>query len=173
MIGGVFHPGCKEGKMKIATWNIERLKHSPDKIKAALDNIGADILVLTEYDERLQPDYKHCFCTPTPPDIKGTRFGTIRYNPTEHRVCVFTNYRCVHRYEVADEYTSVCVELETERGNLLVYGTIIGTYDVTTTFPVDLKRQLPDFTRFSKNDLCVCGDLILIPFIIIDRYHKK
>lgn len=145
--------------MKIAAWNIERLKHNPDKLKAAIDEIGADILVLTEYDERLKLDYKYSFCTPTPPDIDGTRFGTIHYNSTEHRVCVFTDYRCICRYEVADMYSSVCVKLETERGNLLVYGTIIGTHDVTTTFPIDLKRQFPDFARFSGNDLCVCGDL--------------
>ncbi|MCM1166640.1 MAG: endonuclease/exonuclease/phosphatase family protein [Ruminococcus sp.] len=145
--------------MKIATWNIERLKHGPDRLGAAVDKIGADILVLTEYDERLRTDYGYGFCTPTPPDIEGTRFGTLRYSPGEHRVCVFTNYRCVRRYGTADEYTSVCVELETERGNLIVYGTIFGAYDVTTVFPLDLKRQLPDVARFSENgNLCVCGD---------------
>lgn len=145
--------------MKIAVWNIERLKHSPEKIKAAVRETGADILVLTEYDDRLKLDYKHCLFTPALPGIEGTRFGTLRYAPTEHRTAVFTDYPCVRRYASADGYTSVCAEFETERGNLIVYGTIFGTYDVTTTFPLDLERQLPDIGRFSGNgNLCVCGD---------------
>ena len=146
--------------MKIATWNIERMAHSPAKIQFACEQVGADILILTESDDRICPGYEYAFHTPTPPDIEGSRFGTIRYAPTEHRVSVFTNYPCVRRHTTADEYTSLCVELETERGNLLVYGTIIGTHDVTTVFPQDLKRQLPDFERLTAdgNRLCVCGD---------------
>lgn len=146
--------------MKIATWNIERMAHSPAKIQLACEQVRADILILTESDDRICPRYEYAFHTPTPPDIEGTRFGTIRYAPTEHRVSVFTNYPCVRRYTTADEYTSLCVELETDRGNLLVYGTIIGTHDVTTVFPQDLKRQLPDFERLTAggSQLCVCGD---------------
>lgn len=146
--------------MKIATWNIERMAHRPTKIQLACEQVRADILVLTESDGRVCLKYRHHLHTPTPPDIEGTRFGTIRYAPTEHRVSVFTNYPIIRQHTTADEYTSLCVELETERGNLLVYGTIIGTHDVTTVFPQDLKRQLPDFERLTANgsSLCVCGD---------------
>lgn len=146
--------------MKIATWNIERMAHSPAQIQLACERVQADILVLTESDDRVCPEYEHCFHTPTPPDLEGTRFGTIRYAPTEHHVSIFTNYKPVRQHSTTDEYTSLCVELETERGDLLVYGTIIGTHDVTTTFPQDLKKQLPDFERLTADGsrLCVCGD---------------
>lgn len=146
--------------MKIATWNIERMAHSPAQIQLACEKVQADILVLTESDDRISPKYKYRFLTPTPPDIGGTRFGTIRYAPTEHRVSIFTNYKPVRQHSTTDEYTSLCVELETERGNLLVYGTIIGTHDVTTVFQQDLKKQLPDFERLTADgsQLCVCGD---------------
>lgn len=146
--------------MKIATWNIERMAHSPAKIQFACEQVGADILILTESDDRICLKYGHHFHTPTPPDIEDTRFGTIQYAPAEHRVSVFTNYPIIRQHTTADEYTSLCVELETERGNLLVYGTIIGTHDVTTVFPQDLKRQLPDFERLTADgsQLCVCGD---------------
>lgn len=146
--------------MKIATWNIERMKHDPAEILLACNRIQADILVLTESDGRVCPKYEYSFHTPVPPDIEGTRFGTIRYAPTEHRVSLFTNYPPVRQHSTADEYTSLCVELETERGNLLVYGTMIGTHDVTTVFPRDLEKQLPDVERLTSNgnQLCVCGD---------------
>lgn len=146
--------------MKIATWNIERMAHSPAQIQLVCETVQADILVLTESDDRISPKHKYCFHTPTPPDLKGTRFGTIRYAPTEHRVSIFTNYKPVRQHSTTDEYTSLCLELETERGNLLVYGTIMGTHDVTTTFPQDLKKQLPDFERLTADgsQLCVCGD---------------
>ena len=43
--------------MKIGTWNIERLKHYKkiDEITSILENQNLDILVLTEYDERIKP----------------------------------------------------------------------------------------------------------------------
>lgn len=107
--------------MKIATWNIERMAHSPAQIQLACEKVQADILVLTESDDRISLKHKYRFHTPTPPDLEGTRFGTIRYAPTEHRVSIFTNYKPVRQHSTTDEYTSLCVELETERGDLLVY----------------------------------------------------
>lgn len=52
--------------MKIATWNVERLKHqsSLDKIISDIDAVQADILVLTETDERIKPNYRYSFHTP-------------------------------------------------------------------------------------------------------------
>ena len=46
--------------MIIATWNVERLKHktSLERIKAECELIGADILVLTETDQRLRRSCK-------------------------------------------------------------------------------------------------------------------
>ncbi|GHV43558.1 hypothetical protein FACS189490_13720 [Clostridia bacterium] len=55
----------------------------------------------------------------------------------------------------------MCVELETEMGNLLVYGTIIGIYgNRHPSFEDDLAKQLADFKRLSAGNanLCVVGD---------------
>ena len=50
--------------MKIATWNIERLKHKKAlaEIMSSIDEIKADILVLTETDQRLYPIIKALWC---------------------------------------------------------------------------------------------------------------
>lgn len=52
--------------MRIATWNVERLKHKKelDKILFEIQWAKADILVLTESDEQIHPDYTCYFHTP-------------------------------------------------------------------------------------------------------------
>ena len=144
--------------MKIATWNVERLKHKKllDEMLHSIDEVNADILVLTETDQRLRPRYRFRYETPgmaiCQPDI---------YAPTENRVSIYTNYPCVRQYSTYDENTALCVELETEKGNLIVYGTIIGIYgNRHQTFLPDLMKQMDDLRRLSKlgTDICFCGD---------------
>lgn len=143
--------------MKIASWNVERLKHKKllDKIKLICEQLQADILVLTETDEQICPDYKYCFQTP-----KLTEIAPDYYKATESRVSIFTNYRCVRQYDTYDKYTSVCVELETEYGNLIVYGTIIGIYgNRHKSFNEALLKQIEDYSRLVRGgSLCICGD---------------
>lgn len=45
--------------MKIATWNIERLRHQKklEEITSVCERVGADILILTETDTRVQLSY--------------------------------------------------------------------------------------------------------------------
>lgn len=150
--------------MKIATWNVERLKHKKmlGEIASTCQRLQADILVLTETDERIRLDYRHCLSAPTPPDISLPRQEEpVRYEPTEHRVSIYTNYECVRQRPTFDRHTSLCAELATEMGNILVYGTIIGILgNRHPSFEADLKSQTADFKRLSSEGgiLCVCGD---------------
>lgn len=144
--------------MKIATWNVERLKHKAhlNTIKAECERVGADVFVLTETDQRLRPDFKFCYETPLLAAIQPDY-----YAPTENRVSIYTNYPCVRQHETYNAATSLCVELETERGNLLIYGTIIGIYgNRHPSFKEDLRRQADDVSRLSRlgDGFCICGD---------------
>ena len=148
----------REYELRIATWNIERLKHknSLEQILLACEQIQADILVLTETDHRVCPDYQYSFHTPLLTDIQPTF-----YTATENRVSVYTNYQCVRQHKTCDEYTALCVELETEKGRLLVYGTIIGIYgNRHPSFLKSLTKQLDDIERLSTGGtpVCICGD---------------
>ena len=157
--------------MKIATWNVERLKHqdSLDKILSAINDTQADILVLTETDERIKPNYRYAFHTPQlcaapsdyhiPGRYKDYAVGDF-YKSTENRVSVYTNYPCVNRCETYDKYTAICVELETPAENLLVYGTIVGILgNRDESFNQDLLLQVRDYERLSKaENFCICGD---------------
>lgn len=150
--------------MNIATWNVERLKHKKllDEIISACDCVQADILVLTETDEQVHLNYEYCFQTPTPPKVKLPHLkNVLQYKPTEHRVSIFTNYKCIRQYVTFDKYTALCAELETERGNLLVYGTIIGVFgNRYSSFEEDLIMQIADYKKLSDNKkrICICGD---------------
>ena len=158
--------------MRIATWNIERLKHrkSIDKILSAIEDAKADILVLTESDERIKPNYRYSFHTPKLHDAPSEYRMTGRYKDyavadvyavTENRVSIYTNYPCIGQYETYDKYTALCVELETNAGNLLVYGTIVGIIgNRDESFKQDILLQAKDFERLSKTgNICICGDL--------------
>lgn len=144
--------------MKIATWNVERLKHKSaiDEILLACEQAVPDILVLTETDSRLHPIFRYCFQTPPPANIQPEL-----YAPTENRVSIYTNFPCIKQYPTYDQYTSLCVEVGTERGSLIVYGTIIGIYgNRDSSFNPDLLSQLADIERLaaSGSNLCMCGD---------------
>ena len=141
--------------MKIATWNIERLRHKSELalINENCERVGADILVLTETDSRLSLKYKSLFST-TPPKEKDY------FSPTETRVTICTNYEFVGQYPTFDEHTAACVELKTELGNMLIYGTVIGIYgNRHKNFMADLQCQITDIERLAeKCNLCVVGD---------------
>lgn len=144
--------------MRIATWNVERLKHHKDidKMLAEIQSVSADILVLTETDIRLLPEYPHYYQTPL---LAGLQ--PIYYADTENRVSIFSKYECVGRYKTYDENTAICTELATDNGNLLVYGTIIGiTGNRRPDFIPDLKAQMEDVRRLSSegHNICVIGD---------------
>ena len=51
--------------MKIATWNLECLNHKKNltHILEAIKNVDADILILTEYDEKVELDYPFLLST--------------------------------------------------------------------------------------------------------------
>jgi exonuclease III len=144
--------------MKIATWNLERLKHKADnvKINRTLAELKADILVLTETDHRVDTtNYKFCIRTP-----KLTEIHPDFYSESENRVTVCTNYEIIRQHETYDKYTSLCVELKTELGIQLVYGTIIGIYgNRSENFKADLTSQMNDYRKLSNGkNFCLVGD---------------
>ena len=154
--------------MRIATWNVERLKHKNklDLIHKACDDAKADILVLTETDERVAPAYPFCYRTTS---LQGVEFpilyrgekAFIRYANTENRVSIFTRYQCLKEHQTFNGYTALCVELATEVGNLLVYGTIMGVLgNREASFQPDLEKQMEDIRHLTAEgrNICVIGD---------------
>ena len=144
--------------MKIATWNVERLKHYKDieVIKSETARIDADILVLTETDDRLKPNYPFCFHT-----ALLLNEETVRYKKTEKRVTVYSKYKCLAQHKTCDDKTSLCIDLLTGKGVLTVYGTIMGIFgNRGHGFKEDIISQMGDIRMLCSegNNVCVVGD---------------
>ena len=89
----------------IATWNIERLKHKKqiNTIISECESLGADILILTETDTSVKPDFKYFFQTEL---LQGITEPVI-YNDTESRVSIFTNYEITFIHMSANFFQSI------------------------------------------------------------------
>ena len=147
--------------MRIATWNVERLKHhvKTDVMLRDVEEANADILVLTETDRRFVPDYSYVCHSPLLREIRPDY-----YRETENRVSIYSRFPVIKEYKTNDMYTCVCVELLTDRGNLLVYGTIMGIFgNREASFNSDLEMQMSDIRRLSmeSHSLCMIGDFNL------------
>lgn len=143
--------------MKIATWNVERLRHRKalNEISACCERVAADILVLTETDERIKLPYRNCVHT-----ARAIEEDPTLYSPSENRVAIYTDFDIIRQHPTFNGHTAICAVLDTPVGPLAVYGTIIGVYgNRHKSFLPDLRAQVVDFSRLSRQaPLCICGD---------------
>lgn len=144
--------------MKIATWNIDRLKRKKDCVAIAesIRLLNADILILTEFDLQLElPFYDYLITT-----AKLTS-QPYNYAETERRVAIFSKFPIKKTFKTVDKDSSCCAEIETEFGGLIVYGTIVGIVGNTDiNFKSDLLKQIEDINWISKQgNFCYAGDL--------------
>ena len=144
--------------MKIGTWNLERLKHykKVPEITTLLENQNCDILVLTEYDERIKPKgFEFEIATKNLSELESEN-----YRETEKRVKIFSKYEITKEFETFNSFTSCAAEFKTEIGNLIVYGTIIGIFgNRNQNFKNDLSKQIEDYRKFAETkNLCIIGD---------------
>ena len=146
--------------MRIATWNVERL-HNKALLGMILDEcnrINTDILVLTETDARVKPNKGYAYETPLLTGIEGIQ---DYYKPTENRVTIITDYKAVRYCPTYDKFTAICAVLDTPRGELAVYGTIMGIWgNRRGSFKQDIIGQTADFSTICSSGVpvCICGD---------------
>ena len=106
--------------MRVATWNLERPKRKGyEKNQARLEKlveINADIWILTETNEAINlPGYEAAPSIPVDNyHGSGENFSTIH-----------SRWPIIRYIPTWDPYFSVCVEINSPFGPLLVYGTII------------------------------------------------
>jgi hypothetical protein len=165
-------------KLKIATWNLARPtisnKRKNDAILAALYDVDADILVLTETNSciDLSDNYETCFSSPCL--FQSLPIDGGEYKQGENRVTIWSKFPGRRRIDMCNSHSAICAELSTHCGKLNVYGTVIGIYGKNrgryepaltgTDFETSLELQLSDWTRLrSLGDLnlCIAGDFNL------------
>ena len=144
--------------MKILTWNIERPKAENQSIIDKLAEFNADIIILTETNSAIKLGEEYKFVAT---ETLESGFDGIKYKTGENRTTIWTKYRIGNQKKTFDNFTSVCTEIETPKGLLNVYGTIIGVFGgIGERFKNDLEKQLLDFENLSKEEfVCIAGDL--------------
>ena len=147
--------------MKIVTWNLMRPTYRTESrntlFLSEIKNLEADIVVLTETNSivSLGKPYFSLSSLPLP-----STFEELKYFPGENRVSIFSKFPLGRQFETADPYTSICTELITPQGNLIVYGTIIGvTGGKNERFVKEIEDQKEDIRRIiNYGNVCVVGD---------------
>lgn len=143
--------------MKLATWNLERLKKKQETIREILLSYDADIYILTETHEQLHLGEGYQ-CVMSKTLYQG--HDKVDYKAGECRTQIFTKYNIIAQKETFDEYNTLHIIVETPQGPLTIYGGIIGIDGGTTeSFTRDLKGVLSDWSALDKEDtICLAGD---------------
>lgn len=140
--------------MRIATWNIERLKHisRQKEIEQICSDVGADILVLTEADNRVRIGSLSYYESEALPERCEVAPGKIiEYKSTERRVVIYSRHKIVSRIDTFDNKSALAIELELPSGRVIVYGVIIGILgNRDISFKNDLEKITADIKRISR-----------------------
>ena len=150
--------------MKIINFNIERLlilsKLKP--IVQLIKSYDADLIVLTETNSTLI-DFGEVYFEHHTIPLSRNQDNVNFYKEGENRVSIYSKYPIKSRIQTIDEFTCLAIEIETDFGELIVYGTIIGIFGYSggkDRFVKDFSEQQSDFNRiFANKNVCIVGDL--------------
>ena len=157
--------------MKIATLNIDWAHKQSSKthilkVEEELNNLNADILIVTECVDSLKlPGYNYVYKTKAiPSSVKYEELNYTEYlkGETAIRVSIFSKYESIRSFLVTDEHNSICEEFNTGKGALTIYATIVGTRFNKMPFAKnELDNCVSDYLRISQlaGNLCLAGDL--------------
>ena len=160
----------KGGRMRIATWNVERPRDAYSSrtkgILEKLEAIDADIWILTETHDEVRPESGiHKASSP------AVEEAPIAHRAGEHKVTVWSRWPLSDKYEVSTVNRATCITVESPIGNLIVYGTVIpyhgarpyGTARNWDAHYAAIATQGADWGRLKRkypaDGLCVAGDL--------------
>ena len=145
--------------MKILSINLERPKINQaeklNSIKELIFSENPDIIFLTETN--LVLEFGTEYFSIQSKELPGFH-DNQNYKEKENRVSIFSKYPFVETLETYDEYTAICGKINTEFGELTLYGSIIGSFGGKDVyFENDLKNQKTDIAKL-KGNLCYSGD---------------
>jgi exonuclease III len=142
--------------MKIATWNLERPTkngYRTSRILQYLRKLNADILILTETNEFIDLGNEY-------ESFHTENFLGPFYNPGDRQVSIFSKYPVARHISTFRADTSLCLEINTPLGEIIIYATIIGNFgNKGDQFKLDLEKQILDFQSIGKTkNFCIIGD---------------
>lgn len=164
--------------MKITTYNIDWLKRRKSEIEKILSQSNFDFLVLTEAIDINLKNYQYKYFTDELPqnyEYETQNYSQILNGKKGHRTIIYSKYPVIKKHIVQDKMTSIACEFETELGNLVIYGTIIGTiYNRKPFAEIELQNCILDCIKIyeQNRNLIIIGDLNTA-FLEIDKKNFK
>lgn len=145
--------------MKILSWNIERPKiHQKEKIgfiQKLIQSENPDIIFLTETNLCL--DFGAEYFSIHSKELPHFHDGQ-KYEEKENRINIFSKYPFLETLKTYDEYTATCGKIKPENEEIILYGSIIGSFGGKDLFfENDLKNQKNDIQNLKEN-VCFSGD---------------
>ncbi|MBD8081200.1 endonuclease/exonuclease/phosphatase family protein [Chryseobacterium caseinilyticum] len=145
--------------MKILTWNLERPKKNQlAKINLIHDMVkheSADIIIVTETNRCIDFGNEY-FALHT--DSLPSFYDNQNYFEGENRVSIYSKFPFRNQISTYNSFTTVCGSVETDFGELVIYGSIIGSFGGKGFhFENDLEKQKKDIENL-KGNICFSGD---------------
>lgn len=123
--------------MKIATINIDWFKKSnatKQKIIDAISKQNFDFLIVTEnvLSFTFSENYfvYHSTSIPTNNEFQHLHYGEYLKGDIPVRTSIYTKHKSIEQLNVLDAYTSICHRYLVDGIEIIIYGTIIGTYGI-------------------------------------------
>lgn len=145
--------------MKILSWNLERPKKNQlakiNQIQNLVKNENTDIIIVTESNRCIDFGQEY-FELHT--DFLPSFHENQNYSEGENRVSIYSKFPFKKQISTYNSFTTVCGLAETNFGELVIYGSIIGSFGGKSFhFENDLKQQKKDIQNL-KGNICFSGD---------------
>ena len=129
---------CKKNiELKIATLNIDWFKKSKDlqkTIQEEIKNQDLDFLVVNENIESFSFDDNyftyHSKSIPTKEEFQHLNYGIYLKGETPVRTSIYSKHQSIQEINTIESYTSVCHKFTIDGKEIVIYGTIVGTWGI-------------------------------------------
>jgi len=145
--------------LKIATLNIDWFKKSKDLQKTIQDEIkkqDLDFLVVNENIEsfNFNDNYfiYHSKSIPTKEEFQHLNYGIYLKGETPVRTSIYSKHQSIQEIKTIDSYTSVCHKFTIDGKEIVLYGTIVGTWGIKYQDEI-AKIELENFRNDIQNIL--------------------
>lgn len=149
----------KEFQLKIATLNIDWFKKSKNLKKIILDEINKqdlDFLIVNENILNFSFDENyfefHSKSIPTNKVFQHLDYGIYLKGEKPTRTSIYSKHLSVQEIKTIDNYTSICNKFIIDGKEIVIYGTIIGTWGIKHQDEI-AKVELENFKNDIKNIL--------------------
>ncbi len=123
--------------MKIGTINIDWFKKSKatkNLMEEKINKQDFDFLIVTENVLSFNFNQKyytyHSQQIPTDKEFQHLHYGDYLKGETPVRTSIYSKYKSIETIKVADDYTSVCHKFNVAKKEIIIYGSIIGTWGI-------------------------------------------